>query len=209
MIETVADRRRVPNLAVRLRQVTKVFRGQEKQPLMAVDNLSLDVVRGEFAAVLGPSGCGKSTVIRMIAGLEQPTSGSVLLNGSAVTEPGRDCSMVFQTYTSFPWLSVLQNVVFGLRYTFPGPPRERQEEARKFIRMVELEDFEDARISELSGGMKQRVAIASALATKPSILLMDEPFGALDSQTRMDMQEQLLRIVEQADSTVVVVTPAI
>jgi len=196
----------MPELAVRLRHVTKDFAAQVGDPVRAVDRLSLDVVQGEFAAVLGPSGCGKSTVIRMIAGLEQPTSGTILVNGKPVTEPGRDCSMVFQKYTSFPWLSVLENVAFGLRYTCRATRKDRLKEAQKFVRVVELEGFENARISELSGGMKQRVAIASALATNPDILLMDEPFGALDSQTRMGMQEQLLRIVEQADSTVVFVT---
>ena len=206
MIDPGVRRRRPPKLAVRLRQVTKVFRGRENEPLTAVEKFSLDVVHGEFAVLLGPSGCGKSTVIRMIAGLEKPTSGTVLVKGEPVTRPGRDCSMVFQRYTSFPWLSVLKNVAFGLRYTFPGTREERLAEARKFIRMVELEGFEDARISELSGGMKQRVSIASALATRPGILLMDEPFGALDSQTRMAMQEQLLRIVEQTEGTVVFVT---
>lgn len=206
MSNNPSSRRRVPKQAVRLRQVTKAFPGKDASAVTAVENLSLDIVQGEFAAVVGPSGCGKSTVIRMIAGLEQPTSGTIRVNSKPVTEPGRDCSMVFQRYTSFPWLSVLENVAFGLRYTFPGTRKERLEEARKFIQLVKLDDFENARINQLSGGMKQRVAIASALATNPDILLMDEPFGALDSQTRMVMQEQLVEIVEQADSTVIFVT---
>ncbi|HJQ25464.1 MAG TPA: ABC transporter ATP-binding protein [Blastocatellia bacterium] len=199
------SRARFRKQAVRLRQLRKVYDGQGG-PLTALDNFSCDIADGEFAIILGPSGCGKSTVVRIIAGLEPPTSGTVLVNGAPVTEAGKACGMVFQSYTSFPWLTVLENIAFGLRYTAGGGRRERHERAREFARMVGLADFENAYIKQLSGGMKQRVAIASALATDPGILLMDEPFGALDSQTRMAMQEQLLSITEGSDKTVIFVT---
>jgi len=191
--------------AVRLRQLTKIYAGQNGA-VTALNHFSCDIAAGEFAVVLGPSGCGKSTVIRIIAGLETPTSGTVLVNGAQVTEPGKMCSMVFQSYTSFPWLTVLENIEFGLRYSERGSTRSYKDKAREFAKMVGLEEFEDSYINHLSGGMKQRVAIASALATDPAILLMDEPFGALDSQTRMTMQEQLLSITEGSNKTVVFVT---
>jgi len=191
--------------AIRIRRLCKDFSGQDGT-VTALRDFSCDIADGEFAVILGPSGCGKSTVVRIIAGLEQPTSGTVLINGSPVTEPGKTCSMVFQSYTSFPWLTVVENIEFGLRYSFTGTKRERRERARHFAQITGLEEFENAQINQLSGGMKQRVAIASALATDPKILLMDEPFGALDSQTRMAMQEQLLMITEPSEKTVVFVT---
>lgn len=191
--------------AIRLRHLSKVYAGQDG-PVTALHDFSCDIADGEFAVILGPSGCGKSTVVRIIAGLETPSSGTVLVNGASVTDPGKACSMVFQSYTSFPWLTVLENIAFGLRYTSNGTKQKRIERAREFAHMVGLEEFENAYINQLSGGMKQRVAIASALATDPAILLMDEPFGALDSQTRMAMQEQLLGITEPAQKTVVFVT---
>lgn len=191
--------------AVRLRQLCKDYASQNGT-VQALQNFSCDIAHGEFAVILGPSGCGKSTVVRIIAGLESPTSGTVLVNGDRIIHPGKDCGMVFQTYTSFPWLTVLENIAFGLRYNLTAPKDERSERARTYARMVGLDQFENAHINDLSGGMKQRVAIASALACDPGILLMDEPFGALDSQTRMTMQEQLLDITEGANKTVVFVT---
>lgn len=190
---------------VRLRNVCKIFSGPNED-IMALNNFGCDIARGEFAAVLGPSGCGKSTVIRIVAGLEKPTSGTVLVQGKPITRPGLTCSMVFQTYTSFPWLSVIDNVAFGLRYAHKDSRRERRKIAQQYVDMVGLRDFTDAKIQQLSGGMKQRVALASALATDPDVLLMDEPFGALDSQTRLVMQEHLIGICEQAKKTVVFVT---
>lgn len=205
MDEPQQSRAPLPKQAIRLRQLTKVYVGRNG-PVAALENFSCDIADGEFAVILGPSGCGKSTMIRVVGGLEQPTSGSVLVNDAPVTEPGRTCGMVFQSYTSFPWLTVLENIEFGLRYTVNGDRRQRKERARHFADLVGLGEFENSYINQLSGGMKQRVAIASALATDPKILLMDEPFGALDSQTRMTMQEQLLAITEPADKTVVFVT---
>jgi NitT/TauT family transport system ATP-binding protein len=175
-------------------------------PVLGLLGFSCDIAEGELAVILGPSGCGKSTAIRLAAGLDIPTSGSVLVNGNPVEGPVRDCGMVFQAYTSFPWLSVLDNIAFGLRYSTDMNHRARRNKAREYAAMVGLEQFEEASIKNLSGGMKQRVAIASALATDPSILLMDEPFGALDSQTRLLMQEHLLTIVEQTNKTVIFVT---
>jgi len=196
---------RLNRQAVRLRKLRKDYYGQSG-PITAVNDFSCDIAEGEFAVILGPSGCGKSTVIRLIAGLEKPNKGTVLVQGDQVKEPGRACSMVFQSYTSFPWLTVLENIIFGLRYTSNGTKKARTEKARELARIVGLDEFENAYINQLSGGMKQRVAIASALATDARILLMDEPFGALDSQTRMAMQEQLLALTEKVNKTVIFVT---
>jgi NitT/TauT family transport system ATP-binding protein len=205
MMGRAKDGRVVRQQAVRLRQLGRVFPGQPK-PVEALRDFSLDIARGEMAIILGPSGCGKSTVVRIIAGLAAPTSGTVLVNEEPVTGPRRDCGMVFQAYTSFPWLSVIDNIAFGLRYKSGLSAAGRRERARQLACEVGLEEFQNAYIGKLSGGMKQRVAIASALATDPDILLMDEPFGALDSQTRMVMQEHLLTIVERTRKTVVFVT---
>lgn len=174
--------------------------------MAALRDFNVDIAEGEVAVILGPSGCGKSTVIRLIAGLDFPTSGTVLVQGKPVTGPVAECGMVFQTYTSFPWLTVVENIAFGLRYLDGVGTKERQERAHALAGTVGLEGFESAAIGTLSGGMRQRVAIASALATDPDILLMDEPFGALDSQTRMLLQEHMLTLVEETDKTVVFVT---
>lgn len=205
MSELRFSRAAAPTQAVRVRQLCKTYDGH-KEGIAALENFSCDIAGGEFAIVLGPSGCGKSTFVRIIAGLEKPSSGAVLVNGSPVSAPGKTCSMVFQSYTSFPWLTVLDNIAFAMRYTSDKTKQERRARAQEFARMVGLENFENSWINQLSGGMKQRVAIASALATDSRILIMDEPFGALDSQTRMTMQEQLLTITEASGKTVVFVT---
>ena len=171
----------------------------------ALDGISYQVRSRELVSVIGPSGCGKSTLIRILAGLDWPTAGSVQLDGKPVVGPGRDRGMVFQGYTLFPWLTVKKNVMFGLR--MKGIARRRAEEqARHWLDIVGLEAFADHYPSQLSGGMKQRVAIARALANEPRILLMDEPFGALDAQTRASMQRHLLRIWESVDVTIVFIT---
>jgi NitT/TauT family transport system ATP-binding protein len=171
----------------------------------ALDRISYQVRSRELVSVIGPSGCGKSTLIRILAGLDWPTAGSVRLDGKPVVGPGRDRGMVFQGYTLFPWLTVKKNVMFGLR--MKGIARRRAEEqARHWLDIVGLEAFADHYPSQLSGGMKQRVAIARALANEPRILLMDEPFGALDAQTRASMQRHLLRIWESVDVTIVFIT---
>jgi NitT/TauT family transport system ATP-binding protein len=174
-------------------------------PITALSGVSFQVRRRELVSVIGPSGCGKSTLIRILAGLEVPTSGEVRLDGQAVTEPGGDRGMVFQGYTLFPWLSVKHNVMFGLR--MKGVSRsEAAALAMQWLRLVGLEAFCDHYPAQLSGGMKQRVAIARALANEPRILLMDEPFGALDAQTRASMQAHLLEIWQEVDVTILFIT---
>jgi len=174
-------------------------------PVRALEDVSFKVYRREFVTVIGPSGCGKSTLIRTLAGLESVSSGKVLLDGDPVTAPGPDRGMVFQGYTLFPWLTVKRNVMFGLRNQ--GIPKDDAErEANEWIKLVGLERFAEVYPDQLSGGMKQRVAIARALAAKPRILLMDEPFGALDAQTRMRMQSYLLEIWRHIDITVLFIT---
>ena len=172
---------------------------------LALQATSLEVAQNDFVTILGPSGCGKSTLLRIVAGLEQPSSGQLTLDGRPVSGPGADRGMVFQSYTLFPWLSVLDNVCFGLRER--GWPRARQlEVAHSFIRVVGLTGFENHYPKQLSGGMQQRTALARALANQPRMLLMDEPFGALDHQTRELMQELLLGIWESEKTTVLFVT---
>ncbi|MEY4294658.1 MAG: hypothetical protein RLY82_346 [Pseudomonadota bacterium] len=174
-------------------------------PTLALQATDLTVAENDFITILGPSGCGKSTLLRIVAGLDTQTSGDVLLDGTAITGAGSDRGMVFQSYTLFPWLSVLDNVCFGLRER--NMARAQQLEiAQSFIQKVGLMGFENHFPKQLSGGMQQRTAIARALANNPRILLMDEPFGALDHQTRELMQELLLGIWEQERKTVMFVT---
>ncbi|EDY80469.1 ABC transporter, ATP-binding protein [Verrucomicrobiia bacterium DG1235] len=170
-----------------------------------LNDVSLKVHRREFVSVIGPSGCGKSTLIRILAGLEDATSGSFLLDGDQPHGPGADRGMVFQSYTLFPWLTVKKNVMFGLEVA-ERSQQAAEAEAREWIDLVGLTKFADAYPRQLSGGMKQRVAIARALANQPSILFMDEPFGALDAQTRAQMQSHLLQIWRNVDITVLFVT---
>jgi NitT/TauT family transport system ATP-binding protein len=191
-------------VVMEVRGLTKRFptpRGE----IPALDNISFSVHRREFLCVIGASGCGKSTLARLLAGLETPTAGTALLDGRAVTGPGPDRGMVFQGYTLFPWLTVKGNVMFGPRMAGrDGPDAER--DARQWIELVGLSRFENAYPHQLSGGMKQRVAIARALANRPRVLLMDEPFGALDAQTRCQMQHYLLQIWRNVDVTIVFIT---
>jgi len=172
---------------------------------VALRDINFQVHRREFVCVIGPSGCGKSTLIRILAGLESYTSGDVLLDGKPVLGPGPDRGMVFQGYTLFPWLTVKKNVMFGLEMNNRGR-LESEGEALQWIELVGLSKFVDAYPHQLSGGMKQRVAIARALANQPRILLMDEPFGALDAQTRCKMQSHLLEIWRNIDITVLFIT---
>jgi NitT/TauT family transport system ATP-binding protein len=171
----------------------------------ALEDVSFQAHRREFMCVIGPSGCGKSTLIRILAGLDQPSSGQMLLDGKAVHGPGPDRGMVFQGYTLFPWRTVLENVMFGLEMR--GLRRTAAEQvALEWVEIVGLRRFANAYPHELSGGMKQRVAIARALANKPRILFMDEPFAALDAQTRAQMQSYLIQLWKQIDITIVFVT---
>jgi NitT/TauT family transport system ATP-binding protein len=172
---------------------------------LALSNINHVVRARELTCVIGPSGCGKSTLIRILAGLEHTTSGAVMIDGLPVRGPGADRGMVFQNYTLFPWLTVKKNVMFGLK--MKGVSASRMEEAaHRWLDVVGLTQFAESYPSELSGGMKQRVAIARALANQPRILLMDEPFGALDAQTRASMQAHLLRIWASVDVTILFIT---
>jgi len=168
-----------------------------------LDELDIRVKPGEFVALLGPSGCGKSTLLNLIAGILKPTTGSVAIDGKAVARPNPGCGIVFQQHSLFPWMSVLENVAFGPRMIGNSDPIAT---ARTFLALVGLEKHETAWPMSLSGGMQQRVGIARALAIYPPVLLMDEPFGALDAQTRLMMQEELLKIWSQFRTTVVFVT---
>tara|TARA_R110002110_G_scaffold15005_7_gene68489 strand:+ start:429 stop:1229 length:801 start_codon:yes stop_codon:yes gene_type:complete len=185
--------------------VTKRFSLGKGREIQAIAEASFTVEENEICTILGSSGCGKSTVLRMIAGLETPTTGELRLSGSAISGPDRERGMVFQAYTSFDWLTVRGNVEYGMRIN-GVPNKERRERTQEFIELVHLDGFEDAYPSQLSGGMKQRVAIARTLANDPSLLLMDEPFGALDAETRWHMQELLVDIAETANTTMVMVT---
>ncbi len=199
---------------IALRNVSRVFTNAAGEKIEALRDVNLEVADefapdgrdiGEFRVLLGPSGCGKSTVLRMIAGLDFPTSGEVLVNGARVTGPGSDRGMVFQKYTSFAWLTVAANVEYGLGIK-GTPEAERREIVKHLIEAVGLTGFENAYPHTLSGGMQQRLAIARSLAVRPQVLLMDEPFGALDAQTRNDMQTLLLRIWDETAATVLFVT---
>ena len=169
----------------------------EHGPLEVIRDVSLDLNNEEFVVLLGPSGCGKSTLLRIIAGLEPPSEGRVLLDGEEVEGPGRERGMVFQAYASFPWLSVLENVEFALLPTGMSKA-ERRQLARYYVELVGLRQFENYLPRKLSGGMQQRVAIARTLAAQPTVLLFDEPFGALDAQTRSLMQEELQKFLREA-----------
>lgn len=179
--------------------------GERDKKLTALDGLSLSVMPQEFCAIVGPSGCGKSSLLYLIAGLQERSGGAISVNGIDVDGPGPDRGMVFQTYTLFPWMTVADNIAFGPRHR--GVPKSDCDAiVDDYLREVGLEGFGARYPAELSGGMKQRVAIARALANDPAVLLMDEPFGALDSQTRFSMQRLLLRVWEHRRKTVLFVT---
>ncbi|TAJ96820.1 ABC transporter ATP-binding protein [bacterium] len=194
-----------------VRHLSKVFFEQNdprKPGLVALYDISLSVRKNEFVCLLGPSGCGKTTLIRIIAGLLLADRGEVLVNGNPVTSPGRDRCMVFQQFGLLPWRTVLGNVEFGLEIE-GVPHEERREVSRRYLELVGLNGFEDYYPHQISGGMQQRVGIARALSKKPDILLMDEPFGAVDAQTREQLQEELLKIWAKTDTTVIFVTHSI
>jgi NitT/TauT family transport system ATP-binding protein len=173
-----------------------------------LNNISLNMKEGEFISIIGPSGCGKSSLLNVIAGFIQPTSGAAIASGKIITRPGPDRAVVFQDLALFPWLNVIENVAFGLKIQGVSKS-ERVERSLEAIELVGLKGYEKTTISDLSGGMKQRVAIARTIVTKPGILLMDEPFSALDAQTRELLQEELLRIQEKTKMTVILVTHSI
>ena len=190
---------------IHIDRVSHTYRPAHGRPVLALDNVSLDVRDREFVALLGPSGCGKSTLLYLIGGFLPVEAGTIRVDDQPVAGPGPDRGIVFQHFALFPWKTVIQNVLYGLEKQ--GLPRdERVRRAREFIDLVGLGGFEDSYPSQLSGGMKQRAAIARTLAIDPHILLMDEPFGALDAQTRSLMQVELLRIWQHSRKTVIFVT---
>ncbi|MFB3764934.1 MAG: ABC transporter ATP-binding protein [Methanotrichaceae archaeon] len=190
-----------------IKNVFKFFSADGRE-MEALHDINLGIRENEFVCFIGPSGCGKTTLLRIIAGLEDPTSGAVYIDGKQIKGPGPERGMVFQEYSLFPWRTVLDNVAFGLE--LKGKPKDiRYAAARQYLKMVELERFEERYPHELSGGMKQRVAIARALVNNPLALLMDEPFGALDAQTRNIMQSELLKIWQEERMTVIFVTHSV
>jgi NitT/TauT family transport system ATP-binding protein len=188
--------------------VSRSFSPGRGPPVVAVQDFSLEVAPGEFVCLLGASGCGKTTMLNMFAGFIQPTAGRVLLHGEPITRIEPRCGVVFQSYALFPWKTVQGNVEFGLRMQ-RLPATERRDRAARFIELVKLQGFERHYPAELSGGMQQRVTLARILAADPEVLLMDEPFAALDAMTRQEMQEELLRIQEASRKTVVFITHSI
>jgi len=192
------------SVKLQIEGVSKVFNSRNRE-MVALNGVDLDIMENEFICVVGPSGCGKSTLLNIIAGLAEPTSGRVLCDGVEVKGTGTERGVVFQQYALFPWMTVKKNVMFGLDLKgIKGV--EAEEIAMKYIKMVQLEDFVNHYPKELSGGMKQRVAIARAYAVNPSVLLMDEPFGALDAQTRTQLQQELLETWEKEKKTCFFIT---
>jgi NitT/TauT family transport system ATP-binding protein len=189
---------------LRLQNVSRTF-PTPRGPLTALEDISLEVPEGEFLCVVGPSGCGKSTLLNLIAGLDRPTSGEIWKDSQRVDGPGTDRIIIFQELGLFPWLTVLENVEFGLRMQRVSKA-ERRERSRHYLRLVHLASFESSYIHQLSGGMKQRVALARSLVTEPDVLLMDEPFAALDAQTRDLLHEEMERIWSATGKTIVFVT---
>ena len=190
------------NEAVEVRNITRQY---VKGTFTALDDITLTLRENEFVSFIGPSGCGKTTMLRLIAGLEMPTRGRLSTFGEAIRGPGPDRGMIFQAYTSFPWLTARKNIEYGMKIV--GVSRaERAQKATEMLKLVHLEEFENSYPHSLSGGMKQRVAIGRTLAQNPRVLLMDEPFGALDAQVRWEMQEMMIEVIERESKTVIAVT---
>lgn len=194
---------------IHISDVVKIYQDAKRgRDVIALENVSLNVDRNEFLCLLGPSGCGKSTLLNMIAGFDFPTTGTVKVAGIDVEAPGEERGMVFQQATLMPWLPVWENIAFSLKLRGMGP-KLRREQAQRFIEMVGLQGFETHYPFELSGGMSQRVGIARALLMNPEVILMDEPFAALDSQTKLEMQEELVTIWQRQRGTIVFVTHSV
>ena len=192
-------------MTIEIKNICKSFEGKNKN-LSVLKDINLTINDGELICLLGPSGCGKTTLLRLIAGLEQPSSGEIIANGEVVKKPSGDRAVIFQQYSLFPWLTVLQNVTFGLEMTKKGTKEENIAAAERYLESVGLIDFKDSYPHELSGGMKQRVAIIRSLLNHSPILLMDEPFSAVDMQTRHKLQEQLIGVWKRFKNTIVFVT---
>ncbi|WP_372396008.1 ABC transporter ATP-binding protein [Azospirillum sp. HJ39] len=210
MLKTVADAVPAADAApvqIRIRGVEKTF-AVGTQKIVALQDIDLDIRKGEFVCLLGPSGCGKSTLLNAVAGFQPPTKGTVAVDGRTIAAPGPDRGMVFQEYALFPWMTVAQNVAFGLEIKGLSKP-EIARTVERLLEKLHLQDFRNRFPKDLSGGMRQRVAIARVLALDSPILLMDEPFGALDALTRRTLQDELLRIWEEVGKTILFVTHSI
>lgn len=205
--KTVSDTKSESDKTIRIDGIGKTYSRNGKET-EAIRDISLNIRKGELVSFIGPSGCGKTTLLRMIAGLLEPTEGAVYIGNDICNEPGRDRGFVFQDFALLPWRSVRRNVETGLEIAHV-PKSERKALVDEYLRMVGLENFADSKISELSGGMKQRVGIARALIVKPDVVLMDEPFGALDAQTRNILQSQLIRILKETGQTIVFITHSV
>lgn len=195
---------RVASSKIYGKQVTKIYKSNRKETL-AIDSVDFDILENEFVSIVGPSGCGKSTLIKILGGLDELSSGKIMLDNKVLAGPGADRGMVFQTYTLFPWLTVEENIKFGLKLK-KMPAKEADEIVDKYLELIGLTQFRKTLPKELSGGMKQRVAIARALANSPEVLLMDEPFGALDPHTKASMQSLMREIWQKEHTTVVFIT---
>ncbi len=192
---------------ISIKGLSKVYRTDDSETV-AIKDFNLEIKEGELIAIVGPSGCGKTTLLRCIAGLEEVTAGVISSGSKVFSEPGPDRGMVFQDFALFPWRTVRKNIEFGLEIA--GMPKEqRKEKSDKYLALMGLTAFADAQVHELSGGMKQRVSIARALITHPDIILMDEPFGALDAQTRNIMQMELVKLLDKTDQTIVFITHSV
>ncbi|MBR0149019.1 MAG: ABC transporter ATP-binding protein [Lachnospiraceae bacterium] len=192
------------NAVIKLDHVSKTYHSKKKD-FTALKEINIEVLNNEFVCIVGPSGCGKSTLLRMIAGLEEISCGEILMKSEAIKGPGAERGMVFQNYTLFPWLTVAQNIAFGL--TLSKQPKDViEDKVDKYLKIIDLEKFRNSYPKELSGGMKQRVAIARALANSPEVLLMDEPFGALDPYTKASMQLLVRQIWEDEKTTIIFIT---
>ncbi len=190
---------------VRLNEISLNYKTNDGTRLLALDKINLQVRAGEFLCIVGPSGCGKSTLLHLVAGFHTPSSGNLMVDDKPVAGPGTDRILIFQELGLFPWLTVGQNVEFGMKMK-AIPKAERKEKVQQYLRLVHLSKFKDSYVHQLSGGMRQRVALARALATEPDVLLMDEPFAALDAQTRDLLHDELERIWEETGSTIIFVT---
>ncbi len=195
------------SLFIQFKDLSKHFTDKDNESTIVLDGINLTVKKGQFVSILGPSGCGKSTLLSMVSGLTKPTSGTIVVDGKAINKPGKDRGMVFQQAALFPWLNVMENVMFPLRKEMSK--KEARQRALDFLKMVQLSNYPKHYPHELSGGMQQRVAIARALAMDPEVLLMDEPFGALDEQTRSRLHDQLEKIWLDTQKTILFVTHSI
>ena len=193
-------------MSIEIKNINKSFESKKNEKLSVLEDINLEINDGELVCLLGPSGCGKTTLLRLIAGLDHPTSGEIIADGEVVEKPSGDRAVIFQQYSLFPWLTVLGNVIFGLEMTNKDSKEENIAAAERYLESVGLLDFKDSYPHELSGGMKQRVAIIRSLLNHSPILLMDEPFSALDMQNRHKLQEQLIGVWKRFENTIVFVT---